>query len=196
MDPPTRQVSAWLVPAPIATGAHSPAREPGVRPRTPRGTPPLPTGRRPCARLPSPRWPRRQLADLAGASSPTSPCATSAAPRPAAPPTGCSPRPPPETLAPTRCPACRACSRGTRSQGESQTWCKGPKDCTSTAANRTKSRGIQARSHLNEESAGAHLNLATSPRHASSRRGAYRVRCDPNVAAPLRRVPRSASWHP
>src|SRR6185295_1351419 len=67
----TRQVSAWLVPAAMATGAYSPAREPGARDLG------HPEARRHC----------RQGAVLVldcrrhdghGASSPTSRCATSA----------------------------------------------------------------------------------------------------------------------
>jgi hypothetical protein len=43
---------------------------------------------------------------------------------------------------------------------------QGPKDCDQHGSEPNQSRGIQARSHLKEESAGTHVNLATSPRHA------------------------------
>ena len=168
--------------------ANSPAREPGATSATPRHAA---TADRP----PS-------LCSTAVAAMATAPARRPRGarprlpPRPAAPPTGCSPRPPPETLAPTRCAACRTCSRGTRFQGSSQTWCKGPKDCNQHGSEPNQIQRDTGAITSQRGVCRAHLNLATNPRHASSRRGAYRVRRDPNVAARLRRVPRSASWHP
>lgn len=159
-----------------------------VRRRWPaRGTPPAPTVRRPGARMQPSRCSRRELAGSCGAR-----------PRrlanPAAPPTGCSPRPPRRTLAPysvARRPGLVSAAAisgivtdlGQRPQGFA----------TSMAVNRTNPEEY-GRDHISTRSRPGFISILRRALRARvpnmGRYGATR-RC--RAAAP---VPRSASWQP